>query len=133
MPSPTATADTLRRYAAAWEAGDLATVLDLYADDFTLHYFGRSPLAGTHRGRAAATAALADATVRSERALVRVVDALAGDHLGALVVIERLGPADAACEVQRVLLYRVEGDRFRECWLYDEDQRFVDRLWSPDA
>jgi uncharacterized protein len=62
--------------------------------------------------------------------LVRVVDVLAGDQLGALVVVERLGPADQAREVQRVLLYRTEDDKLRECWLYDEDQRFVDRLWG---
>jgi hypothetical protein len=31
-----------------------------------------------------------------------------------------------------VLLYRVEDGKLRECWLYDEDQRFIDELWSTD-
>jgi hypothetical protein len=122
--------EVLRRYARAWEAGDLAAVLGSYHDEFTLHYFGRSPLAGAHHGKETAVQVLADATARSERVLVRVVDVLAGDQLGALVVVERLGPADQAREVRRVLVYRTEDDMLRECWLYDEDQRFVDRLWG---
>jgi uncharacterized protein len=122
--------EVLRRYADAWQAGDLVQILDLYHDGFTLHYFGDSPLAGTHQGRDAATRVLAEATARSERVLVQVVDVLAGDRLGALVVVEQLGPADGAREVQRVLLYRVEAGKLRECWLFDEDQRFVDQLWT---
>lgn len=34
--------------------------------------------------------------------------------------------------VQRVLVYRVLDGKLRECWLYDEDQRFVDALWSRE-
>jgi len=125
--------DVLRNYAEAWEAGDLVRVLDLYHPDFVLHYFGESPLAGTHQGADAAIAVLAEATARSGRVLVRVVDRLVGERLGALVVVERLGPAGRQREVQRVLVYRTEDGKLRECWLFDEDQRFVDRLWSDDA
>jgi uncharacterized protein len=128
--SPQQIRETLGRYADAWQAGDLAQILDLYDDGFTLHYFGDSPLAGTHQGKDAATRVLAEATTRSERVLVRVVDVLAGDRLGALVVVERLGGDEQAREVQRVLLYRVDGGKLRECWLFDEDQRFVDQLWA---
>jgi ketosteroid isomerase-like protein len=116
----------LRRYADAWQAGDLAQVLGLYHDDFRLHYFGESPLAGTHDGKDAALQALGQATARTDRVLVRVVDVLEGAELGALVVVEKL----AGRKVQRVLLYRVRDDKLAECWLFDEDQRFVDKLWS---
>lgn len=119
----------LNRYADAWVAGDLAGIIDAYHDDFVLHYFGTSPLAGSHVGKAAALAILAEATARTNRELVSVVDVLAGAQLGALVVVERLGTR----EVRRVLLYRTEDDRLRECWLYDEDQPFVDQLWSTPA
>ena len=40
------------RYASAWLAGDRAALVASYHDDFTLHYFGRNPLAGIHRGKA---------------------------------------------------------------------------------
>lgn len=39
------------RYAAAWQAGDRAAIAACYHDEFTLHYAGHNPLAGTHRGK----------------------------------------------------------------------------------
>ena len=52
--------DTVRRYAEAWRANDLNTVFDLYHDDFVLHYFGESPLAGEHVGKEAAISVLVE-------------------------------------------------------------------------
>jgi ketosteroid isomerase-like protein len=120
----------LRSYAQAWLASDLEKVLAAYHDDIELHYMGKSPLAGTHRGRDAAFAALAQASVRTSRKLVDVKDVLVGDSLGALLAIEDLG--DPPRRVQRILLYRVQDEKLRECWLFDEDQRFIDQLWSKE-
>ncbi len=122
------TGRVLRRYAQAWLASDLDVVLALYHDDIELHYMGESPLAGTHRGRDAAFAALGQASVRTARKLIAVEDVLVGDSLGALIAIEDLG--DPPQRVRRVLLYRVQDEKLRECWLFDENQRFVDKLWS---
>jgi len=121
----------LRAYAAAWLAGDLDAVLAAYHDDIELHYFGASPLAGSHVGREAAFAALGLASVRSSRTLIAVDDVLVGATTGALVVTEDLG--DPPRRVRRILLYRVADGKLRECWLFDEDQRFVDGLWSIGA
>jgi ketosteroid isomerase-like protein len=128
-----ASRDLLRAYADAWLAGDLETVLGLYADDFVLHYFGTSPLAGTHTGKEAALAALAAATTRSDRELLAIDDVMGGDSLGAIVAHERLGQGDEAREARRLLLYRTDDSHLLECWLYDEDQRFVDALWSREG
>ena len=49
---------------------------------------------------------------------------------GGLLLLEDLG--DPPQRVRRVLLYRVEAGQLRECWLYDEDQRFIDKLWSSE-
>jgi len=125
------TARVLREYAEAWLASDLEQVLASYHDHIELHYMGQSPLAGCHRGRDAAFAALGLASVRTSRRLVAVDDVLVGDALGALVAVEDLG--DPPRRVRRVLLYRVEDAKLRECWLFDEDQRFVDDLWSREA
>ena len=48
------TRQAVDRYAGAWLAGDRAALAACYHDDFTLHYFGRNPLAGDHTGKAAA-------------------------------------------------------------------------------
>ena len=121
----------LRAYATAWLASDLDTVLASYHDDIELHYMGQSPLAGTHRGREAAFVALGQASARTQRVLIDVEDVLVGESLGALIAVEDLG--EPPQRVRRVLLYRVEDGKLRECWLFDEDQRFIDSLWSKEG
>jgi ketosteroid isomerase-like protein len=121
----------LREYATAWLASDLEKVLASYHDDIELHYMGESPLAGTHRGRDAAFTVLGQASIRTNRKLIDVEDILVGDSLGALIAVEDLG--DPAQRVRRVLLYRVQDEKLRECWLFDEDQRFIDSLWSKEG
>lgn len=125
--------DTVRRYADAWAANDLAAVIDLYADDFVLHYFGESPLAGVHRGKDAALAVLVEATQRSGRQLDQIEDVLSGATFGAIVAREGVLDPDAPGGlriVRRVFVYTVRAGRLSECWLYDEDQRAIDALWS---
>ncbi len=124
------TGETLRAYADAWLAADLEQVLGSYHDDIVLHYMGESPLAGTHTGKEAVFAVLGQASYRTSRKLLEVEDVLVGENLGALLAIEEIG--DPPRRVRRVLLYRVQDGKLRECWLYDEDQRFVDELWSTD-
>lgn len=120
----------LQAYSAAWLGGDIDTVLASYHDDIELHYMGRSPLAGSHVGRDAAFVALGQASLRTSRRLIAVEDVLVGKSLGALIAIEDLG--DPPRRVRRVLLYRVQDGKLRECWLFDEDQRFIDELWSTE-
>lgn len=120
----------LRSYADAWLAADLEKVLGAYHDEITLHYMGESPLAGTHEGREAVFEVLGLASFRTSRKLVEVEDVLAGAKFGAIIAIEALG--DPPRQVRRVLLYRVMDGMLRECWLFDEDQRFIDALWSVD-
>ena len=124
------TGETLRAYADAWLAGDLEQVLGAYHDDIVLHYMGESPLGGTHSGKEAVFGVLGQASFRASRKLIEVEDVLVGENFGALLAIEDLG--EPPRRVRRVLLYRVEDSRLRECWLYDEDQRFIDGLWSTE-
>ena len=120
----------LRSYADAWLAADLEKVLGAYHEEIVLHYMGESPLAGTHEGREAVFEVLGLASFRTSRKLVEVEDVLAGDRFGAIIAIEDLG--DPPRRVRRVLLYRVIDGKLGECWLFDEDQRFIDALWSID-
>ena len=131
MTSRDETSRVLSTYAKAWLASDLEKVLASYHEDIELHYMGESTLAGTHRGRDAVFTVLAQASVRTARKLIDVEDVLVGEALGALIAIEDLG--DPARRVKRVLLYRVQDEQLRECWLFDEDQRFIDSMWSKEA
>lgn len=120
--------DTVRRYAEAWRANDITAVLAMYHDDFILHYFGESPLAGDHVGREAAIATLMEATTRSRRQLDAIEDVLGGETFAAIIAREGVG--DPARIVRRVFVYTVRDGKLAECWLYDEDQRLMDRLWG---
>jgi hypothetical protein len=123
----------LRRYAEAWLAGDLDTVLAAYGEDFVLHYFGASEFAGDHVGRDAALAVLAAVSVRAPRTLQSVDDILVSDDGGALVVTETLERDGEAVTLHRVLRYRISHGQFRACWLLDEQQEVVDHLWRPEG
>lgn len=120
----------LRRYADGWAAGE-PDLFDNYADDATFHYFGATDLAGSHRGEDACLTALITASARAPRTLLEVVDVLAGERSGALVVRELLRRDGEEHELVRTLRFRVADDRIVECWLLDEDQALVDRLWRP--
>jgi ketosteroid isomerase-like protein len=123
-------AESIRRavsgYAAAWLAGDRQAMLASYHDDFTLHYFGRNPLAGIHRGKPAALAILAEVTRRTHRRLSGIVDVMAGPERGALLVREIFQRDGKTAEVERLLVYSVRDQLLWQCWVYDQDQALVD-------
>jgi ketosteroid isomerase-like protein len=116
----------LSRYAAAWSAGDRQAMLAIYHDDFTLHYFGRHPLAGVHLGKPAALAILADVARRTNRKLLGIVDIMAGPERGALLVREIFRRDGKTAEVERLLIYSVRDELLWECWVYDQDQALID-------
>lgn len=121
---------TISRYAHAWLDGELTTLLECYDPDVTVHYGGRSAFRGTHRGRDAFVAVLADTAQRSGRELVAIDQIHDDGDQGALFVTERIVVDGEPHEVQRALRYRVSNDRIVECWLYDMDQSVVDEAWS---
>ena len=127
------TRDVVRRYAEAYAAGDLTTVLAMYADDVVFHYFGETDLAGDHVGKDAAVAKMIEASSRSTRTLLEVVDVLGGGHRAAMIVRERFERDGEVAEVTRTFVYRVADGKLAECWLLDEDQRLIDRFWRNDT
>ncbi len=117
----------VRRYAEAWVAGDLPAIMAAYHDDIALHWGGVHALAGTHRGKPAALAALAEFTRRTRRGRPTIDAVLAGDGRVALCVRETLTVGGAAVEVDRMLVFRVADGRLRECTVYDAQPEIVDR------
>jgi hypothetical protein len=120
----------IRRYCEAWRNGDLATIVDCYHDDLVLHYFGRSPLAGEHRGKPAALAVLARVQQLTNRRLVEIHDVLASDEHAVILARERFERDGREMELDRVLVYHVRDGKLVEGWIYDEDQRAIDEFWS---
>lgn len=120
------TRQAVTRYAQAWLAGDRSALAACYHEDFTLHYFGRNPLAGDHRGKTPALAVLAEVTRRTNRKLLDIIDIMAGPERGALLVRERFERDGKAAEFERLLVYAVRDGLLCECWVWDRDQAAVD-------
>jgi len=114
----------LERYRDAWAAGDFPGLIGLYADDFILHWHGDNPFAGTHVGKAAAVGALLEFTRRTDRKLVAVTHIMADADRAIMIARESL----AGREVERVLIYRTDGEKVLECWVLDADQAYIDGL-----
>ena len=118
------------RYATVWLAGDRAVIAACYHDEFTLHYAGQNPLAGTHRGKAEALAALAEVARRANRKLLGVDDIMAGPHRGAILARELFSRDGRTAELERLLVYAVRDGLLSECWVYDRDQATVDCFFA---
>jgi uncharacterized protein len=118
------------RYATAWLGGDRAAIAACYHDEFTLHYAGQNPLAGTHRGKAAALAALAEVARRANRKLLGVDDIMAGPRRGAILARELFSRDGRTAELERLLVYAVRDGLLSECWVYDSDQATVDAFFA---
>lgn len=118
------------RYVEAWLANDLDAILDCYADEFSLHYFGDNPYSGDHVGKDAALAVLLEVGAKAPRSLLAVDDIMAGDGCATIVARETLSFEGASHEIRRVLRYHVLDSRFVDCWLYEENQQLVDAAWS---
>ncbi len=114
------------RYATAWLTGDRAAITACYHDEFALHYAGQNPLAGTHRGKAAALAVLAEVARRTSRKLLGVDDVMAGPRRGAILAREHFSRDGRTAEFERLLVYAVRDGLLSECWVYDQDQAKVD-------
>ena len=117
-----------QRYAVAWQAGDVAAIVDCYHDDFTLHYGGATPFSGDHVGKAAALKTLAEVSRRTGRKLIEIIDVTAGPERAVVIARERFTRGEMTATLDRVLVYTIRGDRFHECWLFENDQATVDRF-----
>jgi ketosteroid isomerase-like protein len=120
------TRQAVTRYASAWLAGDRIGLAACYHEDFTLHYFGRNPLASDHSGKMAALGILAEVTRRTNRKLLGIIDIMAGPERGALLVRERFERDGKIAEFERLLVYAVRDGLLWECWVWDQDQTAVD-------
>ena len=124
--------EVVERYCAAWRAGDRAALARLYHDDFTLHYFGRNPLAGDHVGKAAALRILMEVGRRTNRKLLEIVDCMAGPQRAVVIAREAFERDGQRAELERVLIYTIKDGQLHHCWVHDGDQALVDRLLADD-
>jgi ketosteroid isomerase-like protein len=118
----------VKRYADAWAANDMKSIVDCYHDEVVFHYLGQNPLAGTHRGKPACLAVLKQVREKTNRKLLSIRDVLVGEVFGVIVAVEQFQDNGRAVQLERLLRYTVRDGKLSECWIYDQDQRVVDSI-----
>jgi uncharacterized protein len=123
--------DLLRRGYAAFEAGDMETVLGLFADDILWHISGESQLAGDYRGHAEVMGFFGRLfEVTSGTFRLEVHDVLANDTHGTVLVTahgEREGHRLAMREVN---IWHFADGKCTEFWAFAEDSAELDRFFG---
>jgi ketosteroid isomerase-like protein len=124
--------ELMRAYSATLTAGKASDVLPFYAEDLVLHIPGRSPHAGTFHGQDAVlayyTRVFRDTDGRFEP--LGVDDILASDTHAASLVRWRVERNGRTIEIDRVVIYRIEGGKIAEIWVRDWDQYAYDDLFA---
>jgi ketosteroid isomerase-like protein len=120
--------ETLQRYLRAWADGDVMAVIGLYHEELELSWPGTHRLAGVHSGRDAATLALLDLQMTTQRALVEAHVADAGGTLADVEVVERWTVDERSVELRRLLRFGVRDGCIARCVVVEHEPDLVDRL-----
>ncbi len=122
----------MRKYESAWARGDVTEATSYYAEDIVLHLFGRNPLAGEYRGKAAVLGfvhKLLEVTDKIE--ILENYAILADDRYAVTYIRVRLERAGKKpLEGKRVVVFKLANGKIHDIWNRDEDQYAADEFFS---
>ncbi len=123
-------AELARRELDAVNSGDLATLRDIYTEDFIFHYPGRSPLAGDHRGFEGLQRFAEKIGEIAGDSLEREAHAIVADdeHAVQLLTVRGTRKDGRSHEWNSVVVLHVVGGRINEAWIHVDDQYALDEF-----
>ena len=111
----------------AFNRGDVATLVDLFAEDVVWHFPGSSQLAGEHVGRDATLAVLGAYGEASGGTLkANLVDVMASDRHVTGVANDTASSGDKRLDVRSTVLFAMRDGRVAEAWHYVDDLDALD-------
>jgi ketosteroid isomerase-like protein len=123
--------ELLRRGYAAYSAGDMDTINELFADDVVWHVAGRSPLSGDYNGKEQVFGFFARLQEMSEgSSKVEVHDLLANDEHGVAVVTESATRSGRDHVGSAAHVFHLRDGQVTEFWDAQTDQYAADEFWS---
>ena len=124
--------EIVKRFYTCLQAGDLAGLGALLADDVVLHVPGRHQLAGDYAGpEGIARFAAASSAVATAGERLTVMDVLEGqEFVAALCRVQAQRPGHAALDNSTLHLAKVRSGRIGEIWFHNFDQHAVDAFWG---
>lgn len=123
--------DLLRRGYAAYGAGDMNTINELFADDVVWHVAGRGPLAGDYPGKEKVFGFFAKLQELSGgTSTVEVHDLLANDEHGVAIVTESATRDGRSHQGRATHVLHIRDGQVTEFWDAQTDQYSADEFWS---
>jgi len=123
-----------QRAREAYEAfgrGDLAPLVEIFADDIVLHTFGSSPLAGDYKGKDAIIAFLAKLFEMTDGTFTINVHAVTAHDDRAVALAHMTAKrGDRTLDLNSVHVFRLADGLITEMWSYEDDQDAADAFWS---
>jgi uncharacterized protein len=111
--------------------GDMEGFLSFHADDTVVHFPGRGPLAGDHRGK--------DGVAKMFQQQMQMLDSppeienhdiLASDDHAVVLNKTRATRGGKILELDQVVVIHIEGGKIAEVWLQFSDQQAMDEFAS---
>jgi len=123
--------DLLRRGYAAYGAGDMDTINELFHDDVVWHVAGHSPIAGDYEGKEQVFGFFGKlAELSGGTSKVEVHDLLADDEHGVALVKESATRNGRSHEGQATHVFHVRDGKVTEFWDAQVDQYAADEFWA---
>ena len=124
-------AEVARSATEAISKGDMEGFLSLHTDDAVMHFPGRGPLAGDHRGK--------DAVAKMFQQQMEILDSppeienhdiLASDDHAVVLNKIRVTRGGKILEQNQVVVTHIEGGKVAEVWVQFSDQQAMDEFAS---
>jgi uncharacterized protein len=121
----------VRRGYAAFSAGDMATLNELFAEDAVWHAPGSGPMSGPKNGRAAVLAYFGEIMTRTAgTATATVQDVIGGDDCTIGLHHNHAERDDKVYDQDAVLVFTIRDGRVSEVQEFHEDTARSDEFWS---
>ena len=116
---------------AAFGAGDMATLSDLFADDIVWHSAGDNILSGDYVGKDAVFGLFAQLVQETGGSFKNDIhDILANDDHGVALVSSTANRGGKTLDSRAVHVFHMDNGKLVEFWNFPEDPAQVDEFWS---
>lgn len=120
-----------RRATESLAKGDIEGLLSEHTDDAVVHFPGRGPMAGDHRGKdGMATMFQRQMQMLDSPPEIENHDILANDDHAVVLNKVRATRGGKILEQEQVVIMHIEGGKIAEVWLHFSDQQAMDEFAS---
>ena len=119
--------DAIRQATDALNRGDAETFLSFHTDDVVIHFPGRSPFAGDHRGQDAARQLIQGQIQAGGTSEIHDI-LTSQEHAVLLSLVRFTPPGGQAIEDRQVIVFHHQDGKFSEVWVYPENQYALDEM-----